>query len=262
MVIWSYLLLGATAPASLEGVLAPVDPAQFEAQDEAEPAVAEDAGSRRPLVEVGADELDLLAELERQVGERLQPAGALRLVPVTPLPALPQGRPLPAVTILDQPARLTTSSALVRFILKDGERNLGTFAVSFRMQVLAQVWVPTRRLAPGEPLSPDDVVAREIDLAREPKAVPAQDDIFGQYEIARVVAPERPLAWSDLAPRALVRKGQLVEVVASQGLLSITMKGQATRSASRGEMVTIRNLESKREFSAEVVDENKVRVQF
>jgi flagella basal body P-ring formation protein FlgA len=40
------------------------------------------------------------------------------------------------------------------------------------------------------------------------------------------------------------------------------MKGQATRSGALGEVVTIRNLESLREFAAEVVDENTVRVQF
>jgi flagella basal body P-ring formation protein FlgA len=40
------------------------------------------------------------------------------------------------------------------------------------------------------------------------------------------------------------------------------MKGQATRSGALGDVVVVRNLESKREFSAEVIDENKVRVRF
>jgi flagellar basal body P-ring formation protein FlgA len=47
-----------------------------------------------------------------------------------------------------------------------------------------------------------------------------------------------------------------------QGNLRITMKGQAVRNGALGEIVTIRNLESKRDFSAEVIDENKVRVRF
>jgi flagella basal body P-ring formation protein FlgA len=105
-------------------------------------------------------------------------------------------------------------------------------------------------------------VVREVDLVREARAVPVDVALFGRYEISRAAAPDRPLTWNDIAPRALVRKGQLVDVVAHEGLLSVSMKGQATRSGALGEVVVVRNLESKREFSAEVIDENKVRVRF
>ena len=122
--------------------------------------------------------------------------------------------------------------------------------------------MPARRLNPGEPLLAVDLTTREADLVREPKAVVADPELLGRYEFSRAVSPERALSWSDITPRALVRKGELVEVVAKGGMLSVSMKGQATRSGSMGEVVTVRNLESRREFSAEVIDENRVRVRF
>jgi flagella basal body P-ring formation protein FlgA len=128
--------------------------------------------------------------------------------------------------------------------------------------VLADVWMPAQRISPGTVLGATEVVTREVDLVRESRAVVADPSLFGRYEIARAASPDRPLTWNDLTARALVRKGQLVDVVANEGLLSVSMKGQATRSGALGEVVVIRNLQSKREFSAEVIDENKVRVRF
>lgn len=274
MVLWSYLLLSVPATASFEKVLAPLDSdaagSRAESSDtdgeldDATTAVNEshERAAAKPLVQVGADEIDLLAELERQLVEKTQPAGQLRLIPVSPLPSLPRSAQLPAVELIDHPSRIATTSVLLRFRLSDGERVLGSFAASFRVQLVAEVWTPARRLSPGEVLGVSDVVRREVDLIRESKAITADTAIFGEYELARAVAPERSLTWNDLVPRSLVRKGQVVEVVANEGMLSISMKGQATRNGTRGEVINVRNLESKREFPAEVIDENKVRVQF
>jgi flagellar basal body P-ring formation protein FlgA len=266
MVFWSYLLLGPAANgAAIDNVLAPVEPSPAAAattdEGPASAAIADDAAPQ-PLVAAGVDQLDLLAELERQFSDRVEPAGRLRLLPVSRLPELPSTAVLPLVELVESPARIASSSVLLRFRLLDGERLLGLHAVTFRVQVLAEVWIPAERLTPGTVLGAAEVETREVDLVRESRAVVADPALFGRYEITRTTSPDRPLTWNDLAPRALVRKGQLVDVVASGGLLSVAMKGQATRSAALGEVVVIRNLESKREFSAEVIDENKVRVHF
>lgn len=266
MVLWSYLLLSVPAAASLERVLAPLAPdphAAADAEAQAAPTAAETATEApRPLVTPGADELDLLAELENQLAAKLEPAGILRLIPVSPLPRLAAATALPKVELVEHPARLTGPSLLLRFRLVADGRVLGYYTLSCRAQVLAQIWTPSRQLGAGEPLDAGAVEAREVDLLREPKAVLADAALFGRYELARPATPDRALTWNDLSPRALVRKGQLVDVVAAEGRLSIAMRGLATRSGALGEVVTIRNLESKREFPAEVVDENKVRVQF
>lgn len=267
MVFWSYLLLShSTEGASIESVLAPLEAVPATAglaiSDALPAATTEEAPVPAALVEAGADELDLLAELERQLSLRVQPAGQLRLFPIARLPELPASARLPEVELVEAPVRLTSSSVLLRFRLTDGERTLGLHAATFRVQVLAEVWMPAQRLTPGTILSAGEVVTREVDLVREARAVPADPSLFGRYEITRALTPDRALTWQDLAPRALVRKGQLVDVVATEGLLSVSMKGQATRSGALGEVVVVRNLESKREFSAEVIDENKVRVRF
>ena len=76
------------------------------------------------------------------------------------------------------------------------------------------------------------------------------------------MATGRVLTWRDVARRALVRKGDLVEVAAIDGPLTVTLKALAMQSGAAGEMVTVRNLESKKDITAQVVAENRVQVRF
>lgn len=270
VVIFSHLLLGHSAPAaaSLESVLAPVwvgaeagEPSAATSDDEESSGQSETQNDDL-LVEPGFDSLDVLAELERQVAEKLQPAGELRLIPISDLPEIDSAGQMPEIVVVDYPPRLSSSQMFLRFrTLVDG-KVVGNHAMKFKAQANAQVWVPNRRLSPGDRLSADDFSIRDVDLARQPKAVPVSRVDLQHYELARAVAPGQPLEWSALTQRSLVRKGALVDVTGNHGLLSISMKGQATRSGALGEYITIRNLESKREFPAEVVDENRVRVHF
>lgn len=269
MVLWSYLLIGVSAPGSVENVLAPVDGPYSPTQASAAPAFASDRVTAladesvaRPLVQVGADEIDLLAALEQVLSDKFQPTGRLRLIPVSAMPRLDVGAGVPVIELVDTPSRLNSGSMLVRFRLHAADGTSRLHVLSFRAEVLAEVWFTQRRVVAGELLADVGLTTREVDLLRDPKAVPVDPSLVTRYEIARPVAEMRPITWTDVTPRALVRKGQMVEVVAAQGSLRITMKGQAVRSGALGEIVTIRNLESKRDFSAEVIDENKVRVHF
>ena len=68
--------------------------------------------------------------------------------------------------------------------------------------------------------------------------------------------------WRDISRRPLVKKGDLVEVSTSSGLLIVKMKALAMENGGQGETVTVRNPESQKNFAAVVVDENRVQVRF
>jgi flagella basal body P-ring formation protein FlgA len=59
-----------------------------------------------------------------------------------------------------------------------------------------------------------------------------------------------------------VRKGQLIDVVVAEGALNISMKGIALGNGGAGENVSVRNIDSRKEFSARVVRPNTVQVKF
>ena len=50
---------------------------------------------------------------------------------------------------------------------------------------------------------------------------------------------------------SLVRKGEIVDVIAYQGMIGITMRAKVQENGVRGDMVFLRNLESNKEFAGE-----------
>jgi len=255
------VLLGADS--LLEGLLSPLAPADLDRVSENPPAVVEKPLKDNPPAAVGnRPDIELVRLLESALVGKLGLPGRVELTSFGRLPSIPMdGRPVDVV-LLETPQRLTAAGVVLRYeILRAGE-TVGEWRTVFRCRHLAEVWVPTRRIDSGEALLPMDFEAREVDLIRNAKAVVADPEQFDRYELARAVYPGRPISWGDLAPRSLVRKGELVDVVVREGFLSISMRAMATRTGALGDIVAVRNLESKREFPAEVIDEKTVQVFF
>jgi flagella basal body P-ring formation protein FlgA len=156
---------------------------------------------------------------------------------------------------------LASSAMLVRCrILGDGLlASDSTFIV--RATHTREVWVVRQPVTPGAMFDATALDTRRVDLFREREALPTsagdRNFIFTRY-----VPPGRILTWRDLARRPLVRKGDLVEASVSDGLLVITMKALALENGAQGDVVTVRNTESRKDFVAVVTHENHVEVRF
>jgi len=123
------------------------------------------------------------------------------------------------------------------------------------------VWQARQPLANGTTFDPSLLDIRRVDLLRERDVVPvAVGD--RTFSFIRSIQAGRLLTWRDLARRPLVRKGDVVEVSASEGMLNVSMKALAMQNGAMGEVVTVRNLDSRKDFTAFVVDENHVQVRF
>lgn len=164
------------------------------------------------------------------------------------------------VQVLDYPS-LAGSSMLVRCrVLADGV-TVAEPTFVLRAILWRDAWVARQPIANGATFDPSQLETRRIDAFRERDTLPAN---VGDHSFIfmRTVSAGRLLTWRDIARRPLVRKGDLVEVSASEGMLIVTMKGLAMQNGAQGEAVTIRNLESKKDFTAFVIDENRVQVRF
>jgi len=130
-----------------------------------------------------------------------------------------------------------------------------------RASLWRDVWATRQPLTVGAVFDPAMLETRRTDLLRDRDALPAAVG-DRSYVFARAVSAGRLLTWHDIARRPLVKKGEVVEVSASDGLLLVTMKALAMENGSQGDTVTVRNPESQKNFAAVVVDENRVQVRF
>jgi len=153
------------------------------------------------------------------------------------------------------------SAMLVRCTLLADGAPAGDVTLTLRAALWREAWVARQPLANGSTFDPAALETRRVDALRDRDALPASvgDQTF---MIARAVNTGRIVTWRDVARRPLIRKGDLVEVSAADGLLSVTIKALALQNGAQGEAVTLRNIESRKDFTAFVTDENRAQVRF
>ncbi len=255
-----------TAKPSKEAVAVPIEAAVSltEVEDEiripaeeTRPSVVKSYSPRFPI-----SSENLLAAIEAQMHEHLRPAGNISLAPMRALPDLSKHSEPFEVKLSRLPGRLSKNTVYLSIQVENDEGVLGNWDIPFKPALYSEVWFAKRYLRERELAASSDFEARQVDLLYEPDAVVATLEVLQQHEYSRDIRPGQPLKWSDLAERSLVRKGQVVDVIAYQGMIEIAMRAKAQQDGVRGEMVFLSNLESNKNFSGEVIGEGRVQVTF
>ena len=130
-----------------------------------------------------------------------------------------------------------------------------------RATLWRDAWATRFPTTTGATFDPAVLETRRVDLLRDRDALPASVG-DASYIFACAVPAGRLLTWRDIARRPLVKRGDMVDVSAVDGMLTITMKAVAMENGGRGDRVTVRNPDSHKDFSALVIDENRVQVRF
>lgn len=162
------------------------------------------------------------------------------------------------VAVVAPPATLA-GQMIVRVRLTAEQRTIGEWNLPLQARLWADGLVARQPVGRGQPLALSAFDLRRTDFLRDKDAVPADSDLAGMT-VSRPLGAGTVLNWRDVTRRALVQRGSRIEVVASSGALVITMKGVAMQNGALGETITVRNPESRRDFSAVVTAENCARV--
>lgn len=166
------------------------------------------------------------------------------------------------VTVSDLPIGGISRSFLVRVRIMAAERAWFDQQLVVQAQLWKPILVAVRRIERGQTLDADSVETQTVDVLRERVAPVGGNIDLGQHEAVQTIAEGKPITWKDISTAPLVRKGATVDVIASDGKISISTKGIAQASAGMGEPVSIRNIDTRKDFQARVIDRNTVRVNF
>lgn len=206
------------------------------------------------------DRETLLHAISAELVAHFNLEGELQLDLIRPWTAPKQTAASWIVTISEYPA-LPAVTMLIRCRLFADGQPATEESLLVRASLWRDGWVTRQPVTIGETFDPSSLEIRRVDFLRERDVMPAQVGDRA-YIFARGVTAGRLVTWRDVTRRPLVRKGDLVEVTASEGPLVVTMKALALQNGAVGDIVTVRNPESRRDFSALVVDENHVQVRF
>ncbi len=250
--------LTGSARAQLDSLLAPIVASTSSGAALARPINPVAVTPTAPLLT--ADRL--IAELERELATRFAVTGELKLTLARNWEPVRMPAEDLFVAVTELPVGGVSGAFFIRAKASSGGTVLGEWQLPLRAQLAQEVWVAATRLERGQELDRKLLGVQKVDVLRERSPlIPASADPT-TFDITQTIPAGRPLTTRDVIPRPVVRKGQVVEVVAQQGMLSVTMKALALESGAIGDLIKLRNVESRREFSGQILHESKVQVLF
>lgn len=230
------------------------------AQPEAKPdATPPKQASEAPLL---LTEGELIAGIEKDFPKRFPIKGELRVSLSKPWTALQ----LPSADFFAECIQLPASgiSSLMPVTVRgvSGGKIVGEWPLQVRVQVWQNAWVAAQRVERGQVLSPGVLSVQKVDVLKEQNPVIPEDQDLSGMELAQPLMQGRPVTRRDLVERTIVKKGQFVDAVGNEGTFSVRMRAVAMESGPAGAVIKVRNIDSKKEFFAQVINENQVQVRF
>jgi flagella basal body P-ring formation protein FlgA len=148
----------------------------------------------------------------------------------------------------------------IEFLLDD--RPVKSVWITADVGLYGPVVVAGRPVARGEALASADLTVERRDLSTV-----ARGGITDPAEAARMVAraplaPFTPIRRDQLTMPAVVRRGDVVMLVAERGVLRITALGEVREDAGVGDQVRVTNRSSRKELVGHVLDQSTVAVDF
>lgn len=113
-----------------------------------------------------------------------------------------------------------------------------------------EVAVVTSHIAAGEVITAADLAVEAVD-ARRARGALGLAEIAG-LEARRPLSPGTPVRSHDVQQPKLVKKGQAVTMVVSNGGLTIAARGKALEDGSKGQVVRVQNISSQKVIQGEV----------
>ncbi len=159
------------------------------------------------------------------------------------------------------PSRLASIS-IIQFKIYGGDRLLGVWKQSFKCQLFQDVLFSEDNLSRGLNVSESDFAARNVDVLQLRQRPVLAGELDGRQQLRQYLNPGTPLSWRHVASVPLVRRGEIIDVVAMEGALMISMKGKAIDDGADGDLIRVSNLSTNKKFQAQVIDDKKARVLF
>jgi flagella basal body P-ring formation protein FlgA len=161
----------------------------------------------------------------------------------------------PKDTILSSPMPFS-------IILKVNGRAHKTIRAWVKLEILTEVVIAKRPIGRYKPITTEDIYMKKLNAVHLPSNIVTDfREVLGKR--ARRNINSKTVMRTDLIEYPpLVRRGDMVMIVAETKGLKITALGEVRNSGRRGEKVRVVNVDSQKSVFARVVDANTVQIEF
>jgi flagella basal body P-ring formation protein FlgA len=167
-----------------------------------------------------------------------------------------------SIKILEIPTSGVSPFFICRFEIRAGGEAAGVYQQPLQAKIWKEVIVAHSNLLRGELLRDADLTLEKRDIltCREfLTSVPVDDPYI---ELRDNVQAGALLTSRALRLRAIIKRGRQVEAMFQEASLTISVRAEALEDGVPGQIVRLRNVQSRREFKGRVQDEQTVLVLF
>jgi flagellar basal body P-ring formation protein FlgA len=141
-------------------------------------------------------------------------------------------------------------------------RMIKRLTVSANIEVWSDVVVTAKPLGRNQPITAADITIEKVNLSRAPAdAIVRRDQAIG-LRTRRPLAIHTILCNEQIVKPPVIRRGDVVRIVAESPGLKVTTQGVAKEDGGVGERIRIINANSKKVIYARIVDSQTVQVRF
>jgi flagellar basal body P-ring formation protein FlgA len=153
-------------------------------------------------------------------------------------------------------------SAGISVIARQGDRVVSNISLRVEIEALADMVVTVRQIDYGSIISASDLALHKQDLsAAQGRFLCRIEDAAGKK--ARTTFRANAVVRSDQLERVpLIKAGQLVNIIAENERMRISVTGKAKSAGAEGDTITVQNLNSLKELPARVIDAGTVQIVF
>ena len=164
------------------------------------------------------------------------------------------------VEILEPAFNRITTSCILRFELRAGQKTIGSWQAPVQARLWREVLVARAQLQRGQPL-------READFARERRDLLTLRALSAElptqsfaYELAETVPAGAPLTARAIRLKPVLARGQTADAIIRDGAMIISLKVEVLEEGVPGQVVRVRNPQSRRELRGKVMDEQTIAI--
>jgi flagella basal body P-ring formation protein FlgA len=215
----------------------------------------------RSFIEIGQEKLKGLVSdyISQNLIDNLSDA-RIKDIQVAENLVLPSGR----ITYTVKPPRNDTLAGKIPFTINfdvNGKFYKRVWA-SATIEIFTRVVVTKKPLGRHKPITEDDIEMQKMDLAQLPSDVITDPEVVLGQRTRRAIGSHTVLRSNLVEFPPLVRRGDVVVILAETGGLKITTVGQVKKKGRLGERIPVMNFDSKKVLYARVLDANTVKVEF
>jgi len=166
------------------------------------------------------------------------------------------------IQITSFPPKGIKTRFFVTFELWNNGERVGTWQEAVRCELWVSVYVCSQYVERGQVLNPGQFDAQSVDILSLYQTPVEPGTKLTDYVAKNGLRNGEPLYWKDMKERPLVARHQIIEVVAEEGLMKITLKAKALEDGVKGQVIRVRNLQSFSDIQAEVIGVSRARVYF